>query len=215
MLFIKDERLSLKELVSNMLNGFWSRLAFLMVCMNIVGMSICSANTIQWVLSRCEKKTHSETDSLNYSSVSTVRVGRLKALESLILSNSPKLDKVFAAELAESIYKHGLHYGVSPNVIASIAFIESSYRLNAVNAGSNDYGIMQVNAWNVRAYNLNKEKLLTDLNYSVESGVMILSWFVKTYPLDEAIMRYNCGTRPSCIKLESVKRYLRRAKRYW
>jgi soluble lytic murein transglycosylase-like protein len=134
---------------------------------------------------------------------------------SQILLNSASISEQKAIDIAVIIERLSSKYGVPGNVIASIAFVESSYKLNAVNKASNDYGIMQVNAWNVRVLKLNKARLLSDLEYSLDSGVQILAWFVKRYPLREAIMRYNCGTRPSCIRLSSVKKYLNKVVRYW
>ena len=125
-----------------------------------------------------------------------------------IMSNRSNMDSKFAFRLARVIRDVAKKYGVPANVVAGIAFVESSYKLNAVNKASNDYGIMQVNGWHVRNSKLSVDKLLTDLEYSVEHGVRIFKWFYNKYPLDEAIARYNCGVRKDCIKWKKVKRYV-------
>lgn len=129
-----------------------------------------------------------------------------------ILSNQPSVSIEHAAKVYDAAAKYSRVYGVPVNLILAIMNVESSYKLNAVNAASDDYGIMQVNEYHVRKSKLNKQRLLTDLDYSVKHGVRVLQWFYQTYPLDEAIMRYNCGTRKQCTKWFWVKRYLKKVK---
>lgn len=128
--------------------------------------------------------------------------------------NNPYLSPVYSQKVADIIDKYAEEYSIPSNIIAAIFMVESGYRLDAVNRESSDYGIGQVNEFNIRAYKLDKMRLLTDLDYSVKWGVHVFSWFYKRYPLDSAIMRYNCGTRPSCIKLRSVRSYLIKVKQY-
>ena len=129
-----------------------------------------------------------------------------------VMSNKKSLQPNQAMKLVAAANISCAKYGIPVNVVLAIAFVESSYRLNAVNKGSNDYGIMQVNQYHVDR-GADKQRLLTDLQYSFDQGVKVFSWFYKTYPLDQAIMRYNCGTRSSCVDLKSVKRYLRLVKK--
>jgi len=129
-----------------------------------------------------------------------------------IASNKPNIG-LTGLEIAKTAIKVSREFSIPVNIILAISYIESSYRLNAVNKNSNDFGIMQVNAYHVRVSKLDKQKLLTDLEYSFYHGVRVFSWFYHRYPLDEAIMRYNCGTRKGCIELTSVKRYLLKVKR--
>lgn len=128
--------------------------------------------------------------------------------------NNPYLSKKYSEEVAVSIDKYAKEYKIPPNIIAAIFMVESGYKLNSINKASSDYGIGQVNEYNIRAYKLDKMRLLTDLDYSVKWGVHVFAWFYKKYPLDTAIKRYNCGTRPSCVRIKSVKRYLRLVKKY-
>ena len=66
---------------------------------------------------------------------------------------------------------------------------------------------MQVNERNVKHYGLDKDRLVSDIQYSIDAGAMIFKWFYLNYPLDEAISRYNCGTKNTCITWSSVIRY--------
>ena len=192
----------------------WKRLITLV-------MLICSESATTQELILSGKRTVSETEVMltKLKELSQRRsersLDRSDVLLSQILINSASISEQGALDIAVVIERLSGKYEVPGNVIASIAFVESSYKLGAVNKASNDYGIMQVNDWNVKALKLDKARLLSDLEYSLESGVQILAWFVKKYPLREAIMRYNCGTRPSCIRLPSVKRYLNKVVRYW
>ncbi len=129
-----------------------------------------------------------------------------------IFSNKPNLG-ITGLKVAKAALIASKKFSIPVNIILGLAYVESSYRLGAVNKSSNDYGIMQVNAYHVRVSKLDKQKLLTDMDYSFYQGTRVFSWFYQKYPLDEAIMRYNCGTRPSCIKLTSVKGYLSKVKR--
>lgn len=131
-----------------------------------------------------------------------------------ILDNSARVPTVFAKALASTIDYYSSKHRVPANVITAIYMVESSYRLNAVNKRSDDFGIGQVNKWHIKHSKLNQDRLLTDLNYSVEQSILIFKWFYKTYPLEEAIPRYNCGVKKKCITWKSVKRYLRLVRRY-
>lgn len=113
-----------------------------------------------------------------------------------------------AVRLFKAASKASKKFKIPVNVVIAIAMVESSYVLRAVNLKTRDYGIMQINEYHVKHDNLNRDKLLGDLDYSFYHGVRVFSWFYKTYPLNEAIMRYNCGTRKGCTELESVKDYL-------
>lgn len=109
-----------------------------------------------------------------------------------------------------AVYVHSEKHGVDAKTVVAIYGVESDYRLNIINKASNDYGIGQINSYNVKRLNLDKHRLLTDLDYSVEQSIKIFKWFYKRYGIPDAIMRYNCGTAKSCIKRDSVQEYLKR-----
>lgn len=132
-----------------------------------------------------------------------------------VLSNNSNISKSRASHIAFVIDALADKYRVPANVIAAIAMVESSYRLNAINKKSSDYGIMQVNQYNIKAYNFNRQLLLTDLAYSIEAGVIVFKWFYKTYhTLEEAVKRYNCGVRASCVHWRGPKKYWKKVTTY-
>jgi soluble lytic murein transglycosylase-like protein len=132
-----------------------------------------------------------------------------------ILKNNPTLDPFYAHELAFTIDKYADKYKFPANVFAGMIMVESSYKLDAVNKKSNDFGLCQVNIWHVKKKGLSIERLLTDVDYSVKQGAIIFSWFYKTYPtVKEAVSRFNCGTRKECIQWKKVIRYWNLVKKY-
>ncbi len=94
---------------------------------------------------------------------------------------------------------------------------ESTYKLDSIHATCGllrledsqescimtDFGIAQIHYKNLSRFHLDKVKLTTDLDYSVDAGAMILAQY-KHYQKREPDMwwtRYNCGTG----KLDTIK----------
>lgn len=127
-----------------------------------------------------------------------------------IYSNAPSLPASYAQKLINAASNASMKHSVPIRFILAIAFIESSYRLNAYNPKSNDFGLMQINKWHVKRSKLDKTRLLTDMYYNMDHGARIFSWFYRKYPLEEAVGRYNCGTRKSCINNKAVLQYVDR-----
>ena len=75
-----------------------------------------------------------------------------------------------------------------------------------------DFGISEINFRTARRYNLDIHRLMTDLEYSIESGLRILADFQKRWFKKEPIdwwSRYNSPTRENRdIYEEQVKRWL-------
>lgn len=94
--------------------------------------------------------------------------------------------------------------GVPSKIILNLMRIESGYRLGAINKRTGDAGILQVN---VKVHNVDKQRLLTDLVYSVDEGVKILRWFKSKYK-KHYVARYNCGVKKSCIHYPATRRYV-------
>lgn len=111
-----------------------------------------------------------------------------KEVETAEIKNVPiqtEYDDIIA-EVAEK-------YGVSAALIKAIIKTESNFNPN-LTSRTNDYGLMQINACNVSW--LQDELGVTDLfdpAQNIESGVYILSRFLKRYSLADALMAYNCG----------------------
>ena len=100
--------------------------------------------------------------------------------------------------------------GISTNLVLSIIKVESDFKVNAYNKRSRDFGLMQINQWHVKKQKLSIYRLITDVDYNIKYGCEILGWFVDKYSyLGEAIGRYNCGVKPSCIQYQMNRRYVR------
>ncbi len=126
-----------------------------------------------------------------------------------IIQNSPKIDQNYALELAQIINSVAIELNLKPYRLAAILKQESNYKLDAVNHKSKDYGIAQINHKTIQAYNFNKELLLTDLQYSIKAGAIVLSDFKRMYSHKEEFWwsRYN-SSNP--VKREQYKQFVLR-----
>lgn len=97
-----------------------------------------------------------------------------KHIYRMITKNNPYLKKEYAQELAEVIKKHSDDYGISPNKLIGILMQESSYRMHVTNKGK-DFSIGQINIRNIKYYKLDKNRLMSDVDYSVGATAMMLS----------------------------------------
>lgn len=136
------------------------------------------------------------------------------SIRSKIIQNNPKIVRSYASSLAASIAINCKNFNVNAKVMQAILMLESGYKLGSYNRYSKDYGVGQISLYNIHAYNIDVMRLMFDLNYSVYWSVKVFSWFYHRYPLNEAIKRYNCGTRKSCVNWKSVRRYLRLVYKY-
>lgn len=128
-----------------------------------------------------------------------------------ILKNQPRIDRQYASEVSRLIRIYASKYHVDPMLIAAIYNVESAYKLNTINHITADYGIGQVNQNNINKLKLDRDRLLEDLDYSIEQSIKIFSWFDKTYRskgLKVVIGRYNCGTRHKCYQWKTVQHYI-------
>ncbi len=121
-----------------------------------------------------------------------------------IVKLKPEINKAYAIELARSIDEHSKAYQIPSEAMVKLAYIESGFKLNAVNKRTLDYGVFQINIRNIKYYNLKKHDLLIDTDYSVRAGAMVFSYFYHRYGnLKEAVKRYNCGVKKSCVNHNS------------
>lgn len=116
--------------------------------------------------------------------------------------------------IKNKIIIHSKKYGVPSNVIYALAKIESNLDYTAINKKSKDYGILQVNQYNIKAYGFNKKQITKNIDYSIICGIIVFKWFYKKYPLNEAIGRFHCGTRKNCHKWKKTKKYIQKVKKY-
>ena len=97
---------------------------------------------------------------------------------------------------------------ISSTVLAAILMQESSYRIEAKNIRCGvsvvtgkedciviDFGIGQINHKTIKAFNFNKKKLLSDLEYSVNASATVLADFKRSHGKKEVEWwsRYNSG----------------------
>lgn len=133
-----------------------------------------------------------------------------------IARNNPELSFTYARKLSNIIYKASRKHKIPSDIFTAILKQESNYKLGAINKKSNDYGIAQVNKFNIIKLGLDKDKLLNDLNYSVNAGAKILSWFYKRYGDDDPFWycRYNVGTGSGKIVMRNCHKYLKKVNRW-
>lgn len=108
------------------------------------------------------------------------------------------------------IVQKSLKHKVSSKLLAAILMQESRYNVAAVNHKTLDFGMAQINIHNIRTMKLDKQKLLTSMEYSVEAGAKILGTYVR-YQKKEPLTwscRYNTGNRPLNVIKKPCMNYL-------
>ena len=118
-----------------------------------------------------------------------------------------KLSKQQALSLEAIVNEAGGHFGVSPNLIASIIVVESSARPNAISKGG-DYGLMQVR------YKVHKDKvknakdlLKPEINIKVGTRIYV-QCYNKTKSVYGALVRYSGGNKTMARKVIKVMKGL-------
>lgn len=133
-----------------------------------------------------------------------------------IQKNHPTLKSEFANNLANAIEDASKKHGIKANKLVAIAMQESTYQLDAVGCYEIkgkivcDYCMMQINERTVKAFGFDQERLLTDLNYCVEAGALVLKDFKRMYASkeDQWWTRYNSSNSEKReIYLAKVSRY--------
>lgn len=94
-----------------------------------------------------------------------------------ILANNPKIDKVFARKLSNSINKFALKYKMDPHRAAAIAMQESGYKhVSTYKDGKYfDVGMFQFNIRTIKERGIDKKRVLKDLDYTVENYFKIMA----------------------------------------
>lgn len=143
--------------------------------------------------------------------VSEVKTEPVSPVMVQILRNHPDIEMDYARELAKAIYKVSGELRLRPERLAAILAQESMYTLNAVNKRSKDFGIAQINWRTVERYGFDKKRLLTDLEYSVKAGAIVLADFKRMYGKREKNYwsRYNSSDETKRKEYEIlVARYM-------
>lgn len=147
-----------------------------------------------------------------------------------IKNNHPKIADKFAMQLSNIIYKNAKKYRIPADIYAAILMQESAYRVGAIAKACGlrkpssvnevcviaDFGMSQINYKTAKSYGFDIERLTTDIEYSVEAGAKVLSWFHRRYSEREHdwYCRYNVGTRPKHKIKTACETYLRMVRRY-
>ena len=78
-----------------------------------------------------------------------------------------------------------------------------------------DFGISQINYKTAKQYKMSLWLLLTNVEFSIDAGAKVLSWFKRRYAHKEEFwyVRYNCGTRSS-IDRPTCNAYKKLVKRW-
>lgn len=146
-----------------------------------------------------------------------------------IVRNKPDIDEDYAMELSNIIYTITKKYDIDSRIYTAILAQESMYNLEALNCVTGlkyteaeglyyfknstvctDIGISQIHYSTIKKYNFDAEKLTTNLTYSVEAGIKVLSKFKKKYGDKEKDYwtRYNSSNESQREKYRNlVSRY--------
>ena len=121
--------------------------------------------------------------------------------------------------MAESSYRlnaKGCHWGIEKiNVHSHKKPNKVVFVIDKETKVCSDFGISQIYYKTAKAFKLDLDELLTNLEYSVEAGAIVLGDFKKRYGKRESDywVRYNCGTKPS-TKRATCRRYKERVEKY-
>lgn len=116
-----------------------------------------------------------------------------------IKKNHPSLDEEYSRQIASAITVVSKKHNIKADKIAAIAMQESTYQLDATNCytinGKKrcDYCMMQINDRTAKNFGFDKKRLMTDIQYCVEAGALVLKDFKRMYGKKEAKWwtRYN------------------------
>lgn len=142
--------------------------------------------------------------------VSEAKATKADPIFEQVLKNHPGIDRKYARDIAKAIQKVAIEFGIKPQRLAAILAQESMYTLNAVNKKSKDYGIAQINHKTIESFGFDKKRLLTDLEYSVKAGAIVLADFKRMYGHKEK----DYWTRYNSSKPERRAEYKQLVARY-
>lgn len=100
-----------------------------------------------------------------------------------IVKLQPKIHKAEAEKIAKAIrdvYADGT-CTVPWQLVISIAFHESTFRMSAVNTKTMDYGMMQISKDNITRLSLDRLRLMKDPTYSLKVACRIISFNQQKY----------------------------------
>lgn len=113
----------------------------------------------------------------------TVSASELSVISDAVIKLHPRIKRSQADKIAtavKEVYEDGT-CTIPWQLVVSIAFHESSFRVNAVNKKTADYGFMQISKANVTRLGLDKRRLMVGYNYSLRAACKIISYNQSTY----------------------------------
>lgn len=130
--------------------------------------------------------------------------------------------------MSNLIYNLSKRYKVDSRLVVAIIRTESRFRNKAANCvkGLNsenkevevcrDFGIMQISYKTIRGYGFDLDLIRSDLEYSMESGVIVLRDFKRRYAkkYKNWYVSYNVGTRPWLFNSVFARDYEGKLKKY-
>lgn len=120
----------------------------------------------------------SSTHHIAYAKSSSDTDCHKHPIQCAIMTLQPALPGGEAHLLSNYIHKYSLKYNVNPYRVVAIAMQESSlinrHRVNKNNEIT-DVGIYQFHIGTIKAYNMDMEKLMTDLEYATDRMCWLLS----------------------------------------
>jgi len=118
--------------------------------------------------------------------------------------------------LVRLVHKIALQHNIDPKLFEAIIRQESSFKVNAINLRSQDYGLGQINIRNIRSLGLDKHRLTTDPTYNLTHSALILQRIQRLYAHeDQWWCRYNVGYGSlSSKRIKRCMHYAAMVKRY-
>ena len=138
----------------------------------------------------------------------------VQKVTSHVTKNNPDLTPKQARKISSVILRKVDKHKIPKQIFIAILAQESMYKLSAKNCSSGkctDLGISQIHIGTIKRYKFDKKRLLTDLDYSVEAGCIVLKDFMIRYGKKEKnwYSRYNSSNPIARKKYEkSIKRFL-------
>ena len=154
------------------------------------------------------------------ASLAGEREARAGKIKRKIMKMKKNIHPIYASTLAKIIVDASWRYDVPENVLTAILMVESGFKLHAMRycrkaKRVTDYGIGQIHIAQIKRKGFDKDRLITDLDYSVKAAASILSWFKKKYEKKHKFWaaRYNCGVKKK-ITGGTCRRYIKKLRRY-
>ena len=115
-------------------------------------------------------------------------------LNILLFTGTPFISATPKECLKATAFQVAAEEGVDPFIFIAIVEHESRWKVSAYNKRSRDYGLAQINEYNVKALKLDKRRLLQDPEYNLRVGARILARIQRRYGHEHLYWtRFNVG----------------------